>query len=168
MNEKLGLQNETGGRTETQNTYKYIYNWLKCHYECVFVVLSDWKCSYDAPPAICKRTLTVECTFTLTWVKRDELFKHLSKQNSFEWCPHVLLCHLLMWSRHNQLTLFLSAEDGSVSPSGTRYYQPLVVWPAGVSLPGSFICGRCLGICTQARSTGADWWPWWCLFFIIR
>lgn len=73
-------------------------------------------------------------------------------------------CHLLMWSCHNQLTLFLSAEDGSVSPSGTRYYQPLVVWPAGVSLPGSFICGRCLGICTQARSTGADWWPWWCLF----
>lgn len=47
-----------------------------------------------------------------------------------------------MWSCHNQLTLFQSAEDGSVSPSGTRYYQPLVVWPAGVSLPGSFICGQ--------------------------
>lgn len=35
-------------------------------------------------------------------------------------------CHLLMWSCHNQLTLFLSAEDGSVSPSGTRYYQASV------------------------------------------
>lgn len=40
----------------------------------------------------------------------------------------------------DELTLFQSAEDGSVSPLGTRYYQPLVVWPAGVSLPGSFIC----------------------------
>lgn len=44
MNERLGLQNERGGgRTGTQirDTYKYIYNSLKCHSEFIFVVLSD-------------------------------------------------------------------------------------------------------------------------------
>lgn len=87
------------------------------------------------------------------------------------------VCHSSMCTCHWWMNSVQSAEDGSMSSEGTALLQPLVVSPAGIQsfwllfylwadVMASVPRPESWPLHRDSTCTGADWWPWWCLFFL--